>query len=133
MIAIATFGVGETGVPAIAELSLMPVTPQWLPIEDVFDRQLVEKLVADGRAFVKGLRYNLMSAELLATATLTDSEAPPPMLFIAPRTLSSSEAAAASKRLVAPQGSLAWMWCPASEAMPALPRAKGRRAAEVAA
>ena len=59
MIVIATFGVSEAGVPTIAEMSLMPVTPQWLPVEDSFERQLVEHLVAEGRSFIKGLRYNL--------------------------------------------------------------------------
>ena len=34
MLVIATFGVSEAGIPVIGELSLMPVTPQWLPIGD---------------------------------------------------------------------------------------------------
>ena len=37
MVIIATFGVSTAGVPAISELSLMPVTAQWLPIEDSFE------------------------------------------------------------------------------------------------
>src|SRR5882762_9768007 len=45
MLIIATIGVSEAGVPAIAELSLMPVTSQWLPIEDSFEQQLVELLI----------------------------------------------------------------------------------------
>lgn len=56
---IATFGVAASGNPSLAELSLMPVTRQWLPIEDSFDKQLVERLVAEGRSFVKALRDNL--------------------------------------------------------------------------
>lgn len=38
MVMIATFCVSEPGVPTIAELSLMPVTAQWLPIENPFER-----------------------------------------------------------------------------------------------
>jgi Protein of unknown function (DUF1173) len=34
----------------------MPVTPQWLPVENSFERQLVERLVAEGHSFIKGLR-----------------------------------------------------------------------------
>ncbi|HWH81897.1 MAG TPA: DUF1173 family protein [Burkholderiaceae bacterium] len=68
-----TFGVSNAGVPAIVEISLMPVTAQWLPIEDSFERQLVEHLVADGRAFIKGLRYNLHRDQCVATAMLTDT------------------------------------------------------------
>ena len=76
MVTIATFGVSEAGIPVIAEMSLMPVTPQWLPIEDSFERQLVERLVAQGRSFIKGLRYNLRRDQCLATATLTDMDGP---------------------------------------------------------
>jgi hypothetical protein len=72
MVMIATFGVSSAGVPAITEMSLMPATAQWLPIEDSFERQLVEHLIADGRAFVKGLRYNLHRDQCVATVTLTD-------------------------------------------------------------
>ena len=73
MVVIATFGVSEAGIPTIAEMSLMPVTPQWLPIEDSFERQLVQHLVAEGRAFIKGLRYNLHRNQCIASATLTDT------------------------------------------------------------
>jgi hypothetical protein len=59
MVMIATFSVAAAGIPTIVELSLMPVTRHWLPVEDGFEKQLVERLVADGRSFVKGLRYNL--------------------------------------------------------------------------
>ena len=41
MMLIATFGLNNAGVPTIEELSLMPVTGQWLPIENSFERQLV--------------------------------------------------------------------------------------------
>lgn len=54
MMVIATFSVGATGIPTIVELSLMPVTRCWLPVEDGFELQLVERLVSEGRSFVKG-------------------------------------------------------------------------------
>ena len=72
MVMIATFSVAAAGIPTIVELSLMPVTRHWLPVEDGFEKQLVERLVADGRSFVKGLRYNLGAESALASATLTD-------------------------------------------------------------
>lgn len=62
-------------------------TAQWLPIEDSFERQLVERLVAQGRSFIKGLRYNLRRDQCVATATLTDMGHPGPLLFIAPPAL----------------------------------------------
>jgi Protein of unknown function (DUF1173) len=121
MIAIATFGVSNAGIPVIAEMSLMPVTPQWLPIEDSFDRQLVDRLVSDGRSFIKGLRYNLPLGHLFASATLTDADGSAPMLFIAPRGFDESELIRSSKELAIGSGSACWVWVPGNEAMPLLP------------
>jgi Protein of unknown function (DUF1173) len=73
MVMIATFGVSEAGVPTIAELSLMPVTSQWIPIENAFEVQLVERLVSDGRRFAKCMRYNLAAEGELATVVLLDT------------------------------------------------------------
>lgn len=53
MVLIATFRVSAAGVPTIMELSLMPVTRQWLPVENEYENQLVERLVSDGCYFVK--------------------------------------------------------------------------------
>ena len=117
MMIIATFSVATAGVPTIVELSLMPVTRQWLPLEDVFDKQLIERLVTDGRSFVKGLRYNLCSESPLARATLTDCEDSAPLLFVAHAGIDDSgrhrEACASSGPV--------WLWNPSREAMPSLP------------
>lgn len=129
MIVIATFGVSDAGIPAIGEMSLMPVTPQWLPIEDSFERQLVERLVADGRGFIKGLRYNLHRDQCLASATLTDAgEAGSLMFVIAPGL--EGTAVAESINGANSRGDVpVWVWHPASEAMPRFPASApgGRR------
>ena len=120
MMMIATFGVGAAGVPTIEELSLMPVTSQWLPIEDSFEKHLVETLVRDGRSFVKGLRYNMPAGQLLASAILTDSGESPSALFIAPR-VDDDDSALAVKDFAGTDGSPAWVWRTAEGGMPALP------------
>lgn len=80
MMAIATFVLSRAGIPTIDELSLMPVTSQWLAVEDWFDMQLTERLVSDGRSFIKPLRYNLPTTTPLPTALLTDTgDAPTPV------------------------------------------------------
>jgi hypothetical protein len=127
MVVIATFGVTEAGIPTIGEMSLMPVTPQWLPIEDSFERQLVVRLVADGRAFIKGLRYNLHRGQCLASATLTDTGEAGSMMFVVPAGLEGTAAAdgitGSNPRGDAP----VWVWLPATEAMPRFPSpARGR-------
>ena len=72
MVMIATFSVAAAGIPTIVELSLMPVTRHWLPVEDGYEKQLIERLVADGRSFVKGLRYMLARGAPFVHATLLD-------------------------------------------------------------
>jgi hypothetical protein len=121
MVVVATFGVSEAGIPTIGEMSLMPVTPHWLPIEDSFERQLVERLVADGRAFIKGLRYNLHRGQCVATATLTDTGAPGPLLFVIPPGLDGADLSETMRQAMAGTGSAAWVWHAASKALPALP------------
>src|SRR3954452_9388374 len=62
LLVIATFGVGSCGVPEVEELALMVVTGTWIPIEHIYDSQLVDVLTRTGRRFIKGLRYNLASS-----------------------------------------------------------------------
>ena len=121
MMLIATFGLNDAGVPTIEELSLMPVTGQWLPIEDSFEQQLVERLVRDGRAFVKGLRYNLPVGQLLASVILTDAGESPVALCIASRDADDEEMAVAMKDFAPVIGSPVWVWRMNQGAMPTLP------------
>jgi hypothetical protein len=117
MVVIATFGVSEAGIPTIVEMSLMPVTRQWLPVEDAFAKQLVDKLVAGGRSFIKGLRYNLGAESALACATLTDCEGVAPLLFVVPASAGDN-----TQSLQVGDPSIpVWLWHPSSEAMPNLP------------
>jgi hypothetical protein len=132
MVVIATFGVSEAGIPTIGEMSLMPVTPQWLPIEDSFERQLVERLVAEGRAFIKGLRYNLHRGQCLATATLTDTGDAGSLMFVVPPGLEGPDRLDAIHSAAAGTGSKPWMWRIGHEVMPHLPR-PGRGPSAVAA
>ena len=117
MVIIATFSVAATGIPTIVELSLMPVTRHWLPVEDGFEKQLIERLVADGRSFVKGLRYNLGAESALASATLTDCEGSAPLLFVVHAGIEDSGRYLQVCDPLAP----VWLWNPSSEAMPSLP------------
>lgn len=120
MVMIATFGVSSAGVPAIHELSLMPVTRQWLPVEDGFEKQLLDKLVGESRAFVKGLHYNLGKKDRIASVALTDCEGPAPMLFIVPVDLDEP----VPGHEAGDPGQPIWMWRRSGEAMPPLPLAR---------
>lgn len=129
MVMIATFGVAESGLPMIAELSLMLVTGQWMPIEDSFEQSLLERLVQERRAFVKGLRYNMPPGQTMASATLTDAGEFPVPLFIARSRLDLAQESAAAETLEMSRGSPAWTWVPALGAMPTLPQPGGGVAA----
>lgn len=123
MVTIASFAVSEAGIPMIAEMSLMPVTAQWLPIDDSFEKQLVDRLVADGRAFIKGLRYNLQRGHCVATATLTDTGDAGSPMFVMPPGLERTDLVDA---VLTGIGSAAWTWRTTLEAMPRLPEAGPR-------
>jgi len=120
MVMIATFSVAAVGVPNIVELSLMPTTRQWLPVEDSFEKQLVERLVADGRSFVKGLRYNLSAGSEVASATLTDCENSAPLLFVDHARNKESTGSERQPQMGDPSVPM-WLWNPSTEAMPPLP------------
>jgi hypothetical protein len=72
MVVITTLGIGASGVPAIEELSLMPVNGQWLPVEDGFELQEVDRLVAAGRGFIKVLRYGASGERPFPAIVMTD-------------------------------------------------------------
>jgi hypothetical protein len=124
MVMIATFGISSAGVPAIHQICLMPVTRQWLPVEDWFEMRLIDRLICEGRAFVKGLYYNLGTGDRIAAATLVDCEGPPPMLFIDPTDLGKAmplyETGGCSGHPVV------WIWNPSDERMPSFPPMRTR-------
>ena len=119
MVMVATFGVSGSGVPTIQELCLMPVTRHWLPVENEFEKQLLERLVSESRCFVKALHYNLGRRDSIASALLTDTSAPVELHVVAqdhdcssPRTATDDKVASATQR---------WAWYPRLQSLPALP------------
>ncbi len=80
-IVIASFGLGTSGLPTIEELSLVPVTLEWLPVEDIFERQLVDRLVRERRMFDKTFRFNA-AGQLSVSAIALDALGSPVPLFI---------------------------------------------------
>jgi hypothetical protein len=118
MVMIATFGVGRAGVPAIQELCLMPVTRQWLPVADGFEKQLSIGSSARTVPFVKGLHYNLGRDDRVASAVLTDCEGSAPMLFIGP---ADADESSPGTETCAAGDAPAWTWRRSGEPMPPLP------------
>jgi len=119
MVMIATFSVAAGGIPTIVELSLMPVTRHWLPVEDGYEKQLIERLVADGRSFVKGLRYMLARDAPFVHATLLDVTNTGFRLRIAEWNERHRCAQEDSKEDEATGSE--WIWIPADGPIPGLP------------
>lgn len=83
MVMIATVGLSPAGIPTIEELSLMLTSAQWIPVEDVFEIQLIDRLLKAGRRFSKCLRYSVWAKRDLPSVVLLDTADPPSPLHIA--------------------------------------------------
>ena len=121
MVMIATFHVSEVGIPIIAGLSLMPATRQWLPIEDTFEKQLIERLVHDSRSFVKCLRYNVPAMQALASVVLTDFAESPIALCMSRDCVGDEHRDPSTRSPVSACTSPAWIWRVTVGEMPSLP------------
>jgi hypothetical protein len=76
MMVICTFSTNTAGVPAIAELALMATTREWIPISDIDERELVARLIREGRSFIKHSLIGRSHDAPAACVTLMDCVAP---------------------------------------------------------
>lgn len=118
---IATFSIGPTGVASIEEVSVMPVTANWIPFDSTYELTVLEKLASENRRYIKGLRYNLPSKRPLACAILSDTEQPVP-LFVVPAGADESYVRDLDE-LVASSNMDSLVWRAGEDAFPVLPLA----------
>lgn len=111
--------------------SLMLTSEEWIPLEGVHDAPLVRALVAQGRRFVKPLRYDARSAAGFANAILLDVGAEPVDLHVVSGFMSEAEQGA-KRRVFETARPRSWLWLP-GDAMPGLPVASTRLTAGAAA
>ena len=84
LLTICTFVLSATGSPQIDTISFMAVDTHWLPFENSEELALLEKLCDEQRHFIKGLRYNLDSNEIIASVLLTDTDDSPTAMYLVP-------------------------------------------------
>lgn len=85
LMAICTFLLSPSGHPQIDTLSFMLLDRNWIPIESMEEAELVSWLVEHKRQFIKGLRYNLVAGDVIASALITDNaNAGPTAVYIVP-------------------------------------------------
>lgn len=122
LMVIATFGLNSANMPLVEEMTLMPVTDTWIPFETVHEKDLIKELVAHNRRFTKGLRYNMGSAQPMASLVLSDTLPTPTAMYITP-TSTDEEYMANIDLLIAESQLASWIWNANELEIPELPPA----------
>jgi hypothetical protein len=117
LIIAATFALTDWGQPIIDELCLVPTSAQWLPLDDGFEKQLIDRLVSESRVFDKALGFNSKLPLVATSAVLLDAKQAPVALAM-DRTRDSSPGSGA----VARPTTTTWRWQVYTSDIPALPR-----------
>jgi hypothetical protein len=104
--------------------SLMLSSEEWIPLEGVHEAPLVRALVAQGRRFVKPLRYDARSMAGFANAILLDVGVEPIDLHMFSGFMSEAERDAKRRAFESAQ-MRSWLWT-LGQPMPLLPAAHGR-------
>jgi hypothetical protein len=105
----------------VDSLTLMMVSPQWIPLDHVCEKNVVEKLVVEERAFLKPLRYDARGVGKFPNFQLLDAGTRPAALDIVSAFLDEAERTA-KLEAIARREPKAWLWdCARDAAVPALP------------
>lgn len=120
LIVFGTFSVNEAGTPHMEELTVMFVNRNWMPVEDIFEIELLEQLMPRHR-FVKGLRLNMPASRPLASAVTPDAEEGPTALYIV-RTGVGEDYERVLEELTGKSQLQSWIWRLEKGEMPPLPR-----------
>lgn len=123
MLLIATFVPRAGSVPEIHALSLLPVNPQWLPVENVLVAQLVNRLVQEGRRFKKITHGDCGADAPQVTAVLVDTDVPCALYIGTPETHCAPKH---YSRLLEAENLVFWTW-DVDQAPPPLPPPIQRR------
>lgn len=117
MLVAATFGLSPSGIPYIVELAVSATTWDWIPIENTFDRHLVQRLIAEGRSFLQFPRLDSPQIDNIPSATLLDCSNSTPELFVVLNANSSHNADAATRC----ETGKSWVWRVAEGPIPPFP------------
>ena len=116
----ATFILTSGGQPMIDEMCLLPVSGQWIPVDDGFELRLIDSLVRQGRSFRKSLHLNSKVPSLSPSAMLLDVDAAPVGLALDRY----SEEGVDAATVVESDSSTDWPWRIRVKDLPAFPASK---------
>jgi hypothetical protein len=89
--------------------TFMLTTDNWIPIEGVYDADLIQALTEQRRRFVKPLRYDARSAAAFPNVLLLDTGPKPTPLHVLSASMDAKDRAAKEKAAKA-QGETTWVW-----------------------
>ncbi|MFS8039400.1 DUF1173 domain-containing protein [Xanthobacter sp. AM11] len=121
VVAIATFGISNAGVPAINEIALMVVTENWIPFESAHELQLLSRLAGMRRKSVKGLRFNLSRDQPVVCVTLPERRPSPVAMYIVPAGADEDYDRILAEMIDARPEMTPWVWRTADGGMPLMP------------
>jgi Protein of unknown function (DUF1173) len=122
LMVIATFSIDVSGTPEIGEISVMLTTPNWIPIESMYENELIGLLSEKKRSFIKVLRYNLTKQDPMPSAILTDTSPEAYGLYVVLGELDKAgPSREAMQEMIATTRYPSWVWDPASGIPPDLP------------
>lgn len=124
LMAIMTIGGTPAGVVTVNEIALMTVTEQWLPIENAYEQQLVDRVARLRSKSVKGLRYNLARSQPLATIILPEAKPLPLALYVVPPEAGEEFEEMLGEMIGARPDMSSWIWRVSDGEMPLLPQAR---------
>ena len=120
LMCVGTFSVSPAGVVTLEEAALVAVNANWIPIDSLYEKYLIDGMVAGGRRFTKGLRYNVAAERPVACLVATDTHPSPVAMYVVPPSASEAYEGLLNE-LIADSAFDSWIWRVADPEMPKLP------------
>lgn len=118
LIAVGTFHLNAANIPVVLELALMVVTQNFIPLESIYEKDLIDDLTSQSRAFEKCLRLQMPQQAIMASAVTLDTELQHALFVVDAGAADGTEEKI--QELCKVDGLTPWIWH-TTEPMPALP------------
>jgi len=129
LIVAATFSISNHAVGSMEQITLMPTTEEWIPIETEQERTLITEFLKHNRSFEKVLRYNFARDYPMANFLLLDTMPTPTEMFVIRMMENNLEYKLGVDAAIEKSEKSTWRWDPMEESMPDLPTSILRPAA----
>lgn len=121
LVVAATFSISNHGVGSMEQITLMPTTEEWIPIETEQERTLITEFLKHSRSFEKVLRYNFARDYPMANFLLLDTLPTPTEMYVIRMMENNLEYKLGVDAAIEKSEKSTWRWDPMEESMPDLP------------